>query len=726
MDKYFKWKVLLALLAVGLSVYFAYPPQEKINLGLDLKGGMHILLQVETEKIDEKHREGAVDRAVEIIKDRIDQFGVREPLITKQGDTQIVVQLPGLTDQDRAREIVAKTAHLEFKLVSDDEAVIKDALAGNIPDGFEVKNLEEDRRMTETLVLETAPVLTGDKLTNASVAFDNYGQPIVDIQFDNEGAKAFDSITFRNIGKRLAIVLDGKIHSAPVIRDRIPNGRGQISGSFTIQQASDLALVLNAGALPAPVGIIEERVIGPTLGQDSIRSGLYASAAGALLVILFMCLYYRIPGLVASFAVLLNFVILMGVMAKTGASLTLPGIAGIILTLGMAVDANVLISERMREEKKIGKAIRSVIASGYHRAFSAILDSNVTTVLSALVLLWFGSGPVRGFAITLAIGLGASMFTALVVTRLVFDYLTRDRREISLSMMNWLPEFKFDWMKMRWLGYTVSGVLMVVCLWAIIVKGPMHFGLDFTGGTVEEIHVLQKTDLGQIRAALVSSGIRDAQLQYYGRPEDQNIMIRTKSESSRELRDSLETLLGKENFIVRRSEVLGPAAGRNLFNKSVKAIILAIAIMLIYLAWRMRLKFSVCAIIGLFHDVVIALGFFVLSGREFSLPIVAAILTIIGYSVNDSIVIFDRVREDMKIYRKEEFAKIVNTAINQTFGRTIITTGTTLMATLALYLFGGPAINDFAFILLVGFAAGVYSTICICAPLLVQWWGKRA
>src|SRR3989338_10798089 len=280
MDKYFKWKAALTFLVVGLSIYFAYPPQEKINLGLDLKGGMHLLLEVDASKLSEKQKQGAVDRAAEIIKNRIDQFGVREPLITRQGKIQIVVQLPGLTDQDRAREIVAKTAHLEFKLVSDNEKIIKEALAGSVPEGYEIKQVEEEGQLADTLVLEKEPVLTGDKLTNASVGFDSYGQSIVEIQFDKEGAAIFDAATFKNIGRRLAIVLDGKVHSAPVIRDRIPHGRGQISGSFTVEQASDLALVLNAGALPAPIKIIEERTVGPTLGQDSIRQGVVAAVGG--------------------------------------------------------------------------------------------------------------------------------------------------------------------------------------------------------------------------------------------------------------------------------------------------------------------------------------------------------------------------------------------------------------------------------------------------------------
>lgn len=718
MDKYFGWKVALVFLVVGLSIFFAYPPQEKIHLGLDLKGGMHIVLRVETDKIPEKHREGAVERAVEIIQNRIDQFGVREPYITKQGKEEIVVQLPGLTDQERAREIVAKTAHLEFKLVSDDEQVIKDALAGTPPEGFEIKEMEEEGQPSEKIVLKTEPVLTGDRLTNASVGFDSYGQSIVEVQLDGEGAKIFDSFTFQNIGKRLAIVLDGRVHSAPVIRDRIPNGRGQISGNFTVEQASDLALVLNAGALPAPVRIVEERAVGPSLGQDSIRKGVYASIGGAAMVVLFMAVYYLFPGLIASFAVLLNLVIMMGILARSGASLTLPGIAGVILTMGMAVDANVLINERMREERKLGKAIRSIIAAGYHKSFSAILDSNVTTVLSALILLWFGSGPVRGFAVTLTIGLAASMFTALFVTRVIFDYLTRDRRQISLRMLGGFGEFKVNWMGRRLWGNILSIIVVLVCLSAIVMKGPKQLGIDFTGGTVEEIHLNQEADLGKIREALAKAGLPDASLQHYGPLEERNILIRTKTESTIVIQKALAELLGKENFEVRRSETLGPAAGSALFQKALKALGFALVIVLVYMTWRFNLKYALGGIVALLHDAAVAAGVFFLTGRELSLPIIAALLTIIGFSINDTIVIYDRVRENLKIYRKESLLHNINLSINQTFSRTIITSLTALFGIISLLIFGGPALNDFAFVLLVGFISGVYSTVFVASSLI--------
>ena len=406
MDKYYKWKVLLIIAIVGFSLWKVYPPQQKIHLGLDLQGGMQILLRVELDKVPAEAREDATDRVVEIIRNRIDEFGVREPTITKQAKDLVVVQLPGITDRERAKEIVGKTAHLEFKLVSEDSDLIQKAEqaaaavpvpaeaaappsgtetapsgepepeaagpatakepkkeeaapatetkseavpAAGIPEGYELKILS-DRGRTETLLLQKEPVMTGDRLVNASVGFDQYGQPIVELQLDGDGAKIFDRVTFQNIGRRLAIVLDGKVHSAPVIRDRIPGGQAQISGNFSSEEASDLALVLRAGALPAPVVIEEERTVGPSLGRDSVTKGIQAGLWGALFVFIFMPFYYLLAGAIADFALLIYGLVTLGVMALLHASLTLPGIAGFILSIGMAVDANILIFERIREE----------------------------------------------------------------------------------------------------------------------------------------------------------------------------------------------------------------------------------------------------------------------------------------------------------------------------------------------------------------------------------------
>ncbi|MBI4388383.1 MAG: protein translocase subunit SecD [Candidatus Omnitrophica bacterium] len=781
MGKYFKWKILLILAVIGGSVWASYPPEQKINLGLDLKGGIHMLLQVDTEKIPEKQREGAVDRAVEIIRNRIDEFGVKEPSIIKQGKEGIVVQLPGLTDEHRAKDIVSKTAHLEFKIVSEDANLLeqarkaaglvtpepepkvlpegeavpeekkdleksekaetepkpdekvskstssptkepkKETVPAVMPEGYELKELEgEGDMLSQTLLLEANPILTGEHLTNAVVGFDQYGQAIVEFELDKEGAKIFDDVTFRNIGKRLAIVLDGNVHSAPVIRDRIPGGRGQISGNFTPAQASDLALVLRAGALPAPVRVIEQRTVGPTLGRDSIEKGIKAALGGAALVILFMIIYYRVSGLIASVAVFLNLVILVGFMALSGASLTLPGIAGIILTIGMAVDANVLISERMREEVRLGKAVRSVISAGYHKAFSAIFDSNVTTVLAAGILMWFGTGPIRGFSVTLMFGLLASFFTALFVTRVVFDFLTRGKNEISLKMFELIKQPNFDWISKRFFGYAFSIVLVGLGLFAIFARGERNLGIDFTGGSLQEVHLNQPPDLGKIRAALEQADVPSVQLQSYGDAKDQNIIVRSKTEDTKPIFDALTKVVGSGNFEVRRSDTLGPAAGKELFQKGVKAIALSLVLMLIYIWYRFHFRFGFFATLMVFHDSIAALGIYLLSGREFSLQTVAAILTIIGFSVNDTIVIYDRARENAKLMRKLSPGEIFNLSINQCFGRSILTTLTTMLVVVSLFLFGGPALNDFAFILLVGFGIGVYSTVFVAGPLIVD------
>ncbi len=751
MDKNFKWKVILILAVIGGCLWAAYPPQEKIHLGLDLKGGIHLLLRVDTEKLPEKQHEGAIDRAVEIIRNRVDQFGVREPSITRQGREEIVVQLPGLTDELRARDIVSQTAHLEFKLVSDDDALLRQAIAAAnpekadekpqenpadsakaevekvaesipaaMPSGYELAELEEDQRPSESVLLEEAPVLTGEHLESASVGFDQYGQPVVEFQLDGEGAKIFDDVTFRNIGRRLAIVLDGKVRSAPVIRDRIPGGKGQISGNFTNAQASDLALVLRAGALPAPVKVIEQRTIGPTLGRDSIEKGIKASIGGAILVILFMLIYYRVSGFIASFAVLTNLFILIGLLAAFNVSLTLPGIAGIILTIGMAVDANVLINERMREEMKLGKAVRSVISAGYHKAFSAIFDSNATTILAAAILLWFGSGPIRGFSVTLILGLVASLFTALFLTRVIFDVLTRGKSNLNLHMIELIKQPTFDWIGKRFIGYILSAVLIGVSLFVIITREEQNLGIDFTGGSLQEIKLNSAPDLSKIRSALEQSGVTTAQLQRYGDPADNMIIIRSKNEDSKPIFDALTQSVGAGNFEVRRSDVLGPAAGKELFTKGVKAIALSLLLILVYIWYRFNFRFGIFATLMVFHDATIALGIYLLSGREISLQTIAAILTIIGFSVNDTIVIYDRARENLKSMRKLSIAEVFNLSINQTFARSLLTTVTTLLVVSSIFLFGGPALNDFSFILLVGFAIGVYSTVFVAGPLVVD------
>jgi protein-export membrane protein SecD len=478
------WKILSIALTVGLAVYFLFPTfewysfnqreKEKrearrdsilgkiLNLGLDLKGGSHLVLEVQTDELLQAGEDyqtkltNAVNQAIEVIRNRVDQFGVAEPLIARQGAQWIVVQLPGIKDPERAKQLIGKTALLEFRLVDDSPALenISTALRNNeiafssaaanpellssdIRDLFPAGYTLMPERNGHFYLVQSTPELTGAYLTNAKVQLGNdtgFGYPSVSLEFNPEGAKIFSKITEMNIGRNLAIVLDGIVQSAPTIRSRIADGQAVIEGSFSSEDAKLLATVLRAGALPAPVEIIEERTVGPQLGEDSIRAGVTASLAGLFMILIFMIVYYKESGFVADVALILNLVLLMGSMAYFKATLTLPGIAGVILSLALAVDANVLILERVREELLKGKNAKAAINYGYTRAFSAILDSNLTTLIAALFLFQFGTGPVKGFAVTLTIGIVISMFTAIFVTRTYYDWRFQNREVTHIGV----------------------------------------------------------------------------------------------------------------------------------------------------------------------------------------------------------------------------------------------------------------------------------------------------
>jgi preprotein translocase subunit SecD len=522
--KNFSWKLILVFAVIVAAVIHVLPtfepglwPHKQINLGLDLQGGMHLVLEVDTAKavegqveriaqeirdqlrkerlrkvslnrIDgnkisasiqdpqtlekfntllkndfdflkrsaqtqgdtstiileipepeaENTKKLAVDQALETIRNRIDQFGVAEPDIRRQGEKRILIQLPGIKDPDRAKDLIGRTALLEFKLV-DDTRDVNAALQGNVPAGREVlyrveENAETGKITKVPFLLKKRTLLTGANLTNARVDFDQFNIPFVSINFDKKGARDFERITGDNVNKRLAIVLDDTVASAPVIQEKIAGGQARITGDFTLDEAKDLAIVLRAGALPAPVNILEERTVGPSLGADSIHKGLVSMLIGGILVVVFMIIYYKGAGIIADVALILNIILIAGGLAAAKATLTLPGIAGIILTIGMAVDANVIIFERIREELALGRTARAAIDAGYKRATLTILDANVTTLIAAIVLFQFGTGAVKGFAVTLSLGVIASLFTALVLSRLIFDFILGGRKVKTLSI----------------------------------------------------------------------------------------------------------------------------------------------------------------------------------------------------------------------------------------------------------------------------------------------------
>lgn len=437
-----RWVVIVTVLLAGLSLFKLYPGWFKgdfsagtkpaLNLGLDLQGGTYLKYEVEVDKIakDENGKprvdaREAQDRALEIIRNRVDGLGMKEPLIQREGDKYVVVQLPGDTDPERTQGIIGATAQLAFKLVSD-RYKVSDYLdsAGNtrgaLPEGVE---LLHDRKTKEPMLIESKLLMTGDMLAKAMVDFQSnqFGQPTIAFELTKEGESLFGALTSENVGRRLAIVLDGVVQSAPVIKGHIGGGRGIIEGSFTLDEAKDLALVLRSGALPAPLKVVNKYVVGPTLGADTIRAGFLAALFGTLAVLVYIGLYYRVSGLIADVALLFNLLFLLGALAAFQATLTLPGIAAIVLTMGMSVDSNVIIFERIREELRLGKTVRASIDAGYQHAFWTIFDSHVTSLITALVLFQFGTGPIKGFAVSLSLGVSISMFTALFVSKAIFD-----------------------------------------------------------------------------------------------------------------------------------------------------------------------------------------------------------------------------------------------------------------------------------------------------------------
>jgi len=430
MRGYSRWILLFVVVLIALSIWAIYPPGKKINLGLDLKGGMHLVLEADTSRIPPGESiKDTVDAALEIIRNRIDQFGVREPTIARQGQKRIIVDLPGIEDPQRAIDIIGRTALLEFKLL-DEKGDIQEALKGNIPPGDEVLYDSEGK----PYLVEKEALLTGGALKDARVEIGRWGQPYVALDFTSEGAKKFADITGRHVGERLAIILDGVVKSAPVIKTRITGGKAVIEGNFTMEEATELRIVLKSGALPVPLNIIQNTTIGPSLGRDSIRKGLISGVVGLVAVLVFMGIYYKKAGLIADVALLLNLLFLMAALAALNATLTLPGIAGIILTIGMSIDANVIIFERIREELKRERAPRSAVDVGYNRALRTILDANITTLIVAFILFQFGTGPVKGFATTLSLGILASLFTAVVVTRAIFNLILEGKPVQKLSI----------------------------------------------------------------------------------------------------------------------------------------------------------------------------------------------------------------------------------------------------------------------------------------------------
>jgi SecD/SecF fusion protein len=711
----------------------------KIKLGLDLQGGTQFLVSLDTNRLThadtnttavakDEERTRLISQATEVLRRRVDRLGVAEPVIQPAGANHILIQLPGLgqAEQDEATKNIQKAAYLEFRMVHPkSDELLKENI---VEPGYEVLKLKvkapDGTERFEPLLVEKrlANGLTGKFIKRAFPSREQYSNaPEIEFEFDSEGARRFGEFTRAHIGDRLAIVLDGELETAPVIQSAIEGGRGVITGQFDIAEAISIANVLE-NPLETPVHIDEVRQVDPTLGKDTVRSGLMAAILGTVFVAVFMIVYYHRCGLLATIAMIVNLIILLGVMCSIGTTLTLPGIAGIVLTVGMAVDANVLIYERLREEMATGKSLKGAIAAAYDRAFGTIFDSHSTTLISAIILIYMGTGPVKGFGVTLTIGVALSLFTALVVTRLIFDFLFARGWLNKIGMLHIIKAPHWDFMRWAVPAFATSWLIILIGMGWGIHRGHNVMGIDFAGGDAITMAFKQRVDAQDIRKT-VEPIAGESQIQYQKGADQDTLQIVTPDGKSTAVEQALQKAFPDAGFHVVGRDHVGGTVGVEIQKSAVIAAFLSLFGILIYVAFRYEFSFSVGAVVAIVHDVLMTLGIFFISGRQLSAPMVAAVLTIIGFSINDTIVIFDRIREDLKLGVRGTFKEVINKALNQTLSRTIITSGTVFLATMALYLFGGGAINDFAFTFLVGIITGTYSSIYI-ASALVLWWHK--
>ncbi|HGG05451.1 MAG TPA: protein translocase subunit SecD [Aliiroseovarius sp.] len=684
----------------------------------------------DAEKIATNDR--TIQQSLEIIRRRVDEVGTREPTIQRQGDRRILIQVPGLGSARELKELIGTTAQLTFN------PVITRTNDPDTPPGPRqvlYPSLNEDGVY---YMLEQTPVVTGEELTDAQPSFDQNGGPAVSFRFNPSGARKFGQYTSENVGSPFAIVLDGEVISAPRINEAILGGSGIISGNFTIEESTNLAVLLRAGALPAKLEFLEERTIGPELGQDSIDAGKIASIVAFVGVLFFMAASYGWFGGIANIALILNVGLIFGLLSMIGATLTLPGIAGIVLTIGMAVDANVLVFERIREELKGGRGPARAIEMGYEKALSAILDANITTLITALILFIAGAGPVRGFAITLGLGIITSVFTAIFVTRLmIVMWFERKRpREYKIKGVKLVPEdTNWDFFKRTPLTLGGSGAAVVVALVAFLAIG-LNFGIDFKGGTTIRTESTQALDIGVYRDALQPLNLGDVSISEVFDPTfdaDQHVaQIRIEAQEGDEAItpdtiEKIETALTEaDNAITFQSvESVGPKVSGELVWTAIEAVLAAIGAVLVYIWLRFEWQFSVGAVVALVHDVALTIGVFALFSIKFDLSIIAALLTIVGYSLNDTVVVFDRVRENLRKYKKLDLKEVLNLSINETLSRTVMTSVTTLIALIALFVLGGDVIRDFVFAMIWGVIVGTYSSVFVASAILLKLGVKR-
>ena len=819
----------------------------------------------EVLKVIKDETDLAIDRSYQILRTRIDRFGVAQPNIQKlESSGRILVELPGIKDPKRVRKLLQGTAQLEFwetynfneiaqyfaeanELLAKSNAVkAENAKEEEVKEGEDValldqmtaddslKKAQEQANMvtfsnymlfsvSETgvpyqtarvgmvAVKDTANInrmlkmtssvfprnirfawcvkpnkstmngielidlvalkanrenkcsLGGEVVTEARQDYDQNGRVEVSIQMNADGAREWKRLTGDNIGRQIAIVLDNYVYSYPVVNDEIPGGRSQISGGdMTVEEAQDLANILKAGKLPAPARILEENVVGPSLGQEAITSGFWSFIIAFCLVLIYMIFFYSKAGIAADIALIVNIIFFFGVIASFGTVLTLPGIAGIVLTLGMAVDSNVIIFERIKEEIAAGKGIRLAVADGFKAAYSAILDGQITTFLTGFILFEFGTGPVQGFATTLMIGICTSLFTSIFITRLILDRWLDKNKDIAFSTnitRNFLKNTKFDFIKFGKTAFIIGALMIVISVCSWLTLG-LNLGIDFQGGRNYVVRFDKEVSVAQVREALASvDEFKDdaPEVKTYGPSRQVKITTKYKIKSNDPdvdaeiqgmLYNGLKQFYTKEMtydqftsdseksdmmFGIMSSQKVGPTIADDVTRKAIIAVIISLFVIFAYIAIRFkRWQYGVSSIIALAHDTIIVIGMYSLlySVMPFSMEVdqtfIAAVLTIIGYSINNTVVIFDRIRENVTLYPKRSWYERINDGVNSTLLRSVNTSGTTLVVLLAIFIFGGETIRGFVFALLVGILAGTFSSLFIASPMAyILFRGKK-
>ena len=725
-----------------------------IRRGIDLNGGAEFILELIPDPADkakiEKNFDKYRDLAIETLRKRLTQKNIFEADISPAGGKYISMRVPIVTKEEKQviENLIRMSAKLQFKLVhpnNQDEVAkyLADPKNYRPPEGYELKISNETTRngkpARSVYIVERVAQMDGKEINDAYPSMNQFGQREILLSFKSKGAARFGEITSNNIHRQLAIILDGELYSAPVIQSAITAGNAQITGSFSREEAENISNALVSGSVPFSMSIQAQSDIDPTIGKQTVNDGLYSGIAGMILVMLFMLVYYVRSGLVANISLFVNAVLILGAMAAFDVTLTLPGIAGIILTIGMAVDANVLIYERIREEVQSGKTIQNAIDLGFDRAYSAIFDSNITTLIVAVILLWKGTGAIKGFAITLAIGVFTTLFTAVFLTRLLFDLMTRFIPVHKLRMLQFIKDTRIDFLGLKKFALTFSFAMIIATFVCLGIRGKDCLGIDFTGGTQLTFSFKEAVPAEQISKALSAAGFENKVTYKTGSALDAQkeleIVIREKkgrtkaqtADAGSQIMDAVSKTLNqsfpKAEIKGQTQSTLGALIGETFMHTAILSLLLSFLIMIIYMTIRFQFSYAIAGCVVLLHDVIVGIGIYLLCGGQITMNVVAAALTIIGISINDTIVTFDRVRENLKLVKDATYHDIINLSINQTLSRTVITSLTTAMVLVMQLIFGGSGIRDFVSVMLYGVIIGTYSSIFL-TNLIISYWHK--